>query len=405
MLAERKRPFQILSDRATRRLWAARVLEQVAEWTFVTTLLVAAWLVRPSAASVGVVLLARIAPRLLVLAVGERLVGALGPAGLASLGALRALVAAGLAFAVVPLDMVALVAGALVSGTSSALSAEARAALLPALVAPGRLGLASALDALLERAGLLVGPIVATAVLAAAGPLPAFGVAAGLMSAAALTYLGVPVAGRAARVFQDGRDGSRTALPPALLMVAVAAFLTGAIAASLLVALMPIIVLRLGGVPTALGLGLAAVGLGTLIGPIAVPRLMGRLPAPLLMSGLVALSAAAIIVVAVSDSAIVIALALVAIGIVGVTHDVVRATVARRSAADDRFLAGTRLVLLAGTAGQCLGAVLPVLLDSSLGPAGAMAAVAVASLAAIVVAALATGRRQPLGQHRSTSSP
>jgi predicted MFS family arabinose efflux permease len=187
-------------------------------------------------------------------------------------------------------------------------------------------------------------------------------------------------------------------------MVAVAAFVTGAIAASLLVALMPIIVLRLDGLPTALGLGLAAVGLGTLIGPLAVPRLMGRLPASVLMAGLVALSAGATIVVAVVDDAIAIALALVGIGIVGVTHDVVRAIVARRSAADDRFLAGTRLVLLAGTGGQCLGAVVPGLLDPSLGPAGGLAAVTVASLVTIVVAALATGRRDPLRHRGSISS-
>ncbi|MDQ3407594.1 MAG: hypothetical protein M3472_05490 [Chloroflexota bacterium] len=404
MLAERKRPLQILSDRATRPLWAARTLEQVADWTFLTTLLVAAWMVRPSAASVGIVLLARIAPRLLVLVLGERLLPVLGPAGLATLTVLRALVAAALASAFVPLDMVVLAAGALVSGTLSAMSAETRAGLLPAVVAPGGLGLAGAFDALLERAALMAGPLIATVVLVMAGPLPAFGVAAGLMTAAALTYLGVRADGRAAGAALDRRDPSRTALPPALLMVAVAAFVTGAIAASLLVALMPIIVLRLDGLPTALGLGLAAVGLGTLIGPLAVPRLMGRLPASVLMAGLVALSAGATIVVAVVDDAIAIALALVGIGIVGVTHDVVRAIVARRSAADDRFLAGTRLVLLAGTGGQCLGAVVPGLLDPSLGPAGGLAAVTVASLVTIVVAALATGRRDPLRHRGSISS-
>ncbi|MDQ3448728.1 MAG: hypothetical protein M3432_06070 [Chloroflexota bacterium] len=367
--------------------WPARALEQVGDWILLVALLVTAWESRLDLTFVGLILIARLTPRIIVAAFVSRS-PAMGPSMLAAIAASRAVVA-GLLVVLTVAEPAGLAAAAATLGLLSAATAGGRTAWLPQVVPASRLSLVGGLDAVVDRFALCLGPLLATALFMLGGSGLAFagGATALLLSAAFYVLMTVQAGGhRPQPQFAVQVPSGDAPRPSRAIVLLAAAFSAGAIAGSVTLALLPILDLAFGGSSGALGVGLAAIGLGALLGPLPVGRLMLRVPVSMLVLASIGVSATGVLAIAYFSATFLLVPVLLLMGLVGVTHDTVRAIAARRLASDERFGEFMRALLVAGGAGQVAGAASVAVGSAWWGTAGVLAIVAVV---AVVIAAAA----------------
>jgi predicted nicotinamide N-methyase len=353
--------MRLLRDRSLSSFWLARFADQAGTWTFLLALLVATWTATGDIAVVSWVLATYLLPRLLVTGVLDGWARALPPRMLPMLAAVRALGAAAVAvllvWAPLPVDEIA-IGGAAAMGFLTAVANETRPTALHAAVGLSRLGIATIVDAIIDRGALVAGVLAAAALLASTSPPIAFLAAALAMAAAAgigfarrgdsespIQMLPAPAVGET-----DQRSmARRTAI------YLVATFISGALGAVLIIATVPLAAAQPGWPVAAAGVLLAAAGLGMLVGPLPVERMLLRVPATLLLMATVSATAVAAIVIGTTHSVVVAIPALFVFGLAAVTQDSLRSVALRRLLAPDIYGRVARLSVLALTVGQLYG--------------------------------------------------
>lgn len=366
------RPFRLLSgDRNALSFWLSRAAELLADWVFIVALLVAVFAVTTDIAIVALFMLLRVVPRAVVI-VGFRVhAKRFGTRGLLLLSLPRIPLIAGLAFIDSRSDLVW--AGALVAayGLLTALSNEARAAMLPNLVPRPQLVDIIQLNAAVERITFLAGPLLAALVLWGWDVEVAFVVSAiALCVTSLLLWSQLNTAHWTVQPLPDRGDALPTGdstwsivrHQPTLLLLAGGLFTGAALAICLMVILVELTTEPLERSDTTLGLLLALVGAGTLLGPLSVPRLLGHLPVSLIVTGSAMGIAAGIVLISVVTRLEIVAIVLLGVGMISITNDMVTATATRRIAPEADLPATGRLMLASVIAGQIVAALAVALL-------------------------------------------
>ncbi|MEX2546285.1 MAG: hypothetical protein WD830_00690 [Chloroflexota bacterium] len=396
MLTERRRVLALLRDRSLATLWLSRLAEQSGQWLFLVALLVAAWKLSGDISLVAWTVAARLLPRLVVvglLDIGTRRLPTLTTPVLAAAAALLATAVGGALLAVFNGQdtMIVLAAGAM--GSLAAVANEERTSTIRRAAGLGRLGTVALAEALVDRAGLLIGSLVAAVLLLVAIPPIAMFVAALLLGLAALqTFTNLR---RAAKVRRAPSRPAELSDPRAvarqIAVYLVAAFTSGALGSVLLV-----VAVRLATVEPTTSLATAALlvasmGLGLMIG-LPVPRLLLRVPAPLLLLATTLVTSAAAVVIAISASVVIAIPALIVLGLAAATQGSLCAVAIRRLVPGDLYNRFARLMLLALTVGQLYGAVGVVSLGTTANPLAALLLLAVSQVLLVAVGIALGGR-------------
>ena len=366
------RPFRLLStNRNSRAFWLGRTVELLADWVFIVALLVAIFAVTADIAVVALFMLLRVVPRAIVIAGFQRQAARLGPRELFLLSLPRLPLVASLALIDGRSDLVWAGAVVVAYGLLTALSNEARAAMLPHLVPRPQLGCIIQLNAAVERLTFVLGPLLAALVLWGWDVEVAFVISAlalGLTSI--LLGLWIRAAGAVtipARLPEQPQTATTSALgvirhEPSLFLLAGGLFTGAALAICLKVILVELATEPLERSESMLGLLLALVGVGTLLGPLSIPRLLGHLPVSLIVTGAAMGIAAGIMLISVVTRLEIVTFVLLGIGAVSITNDMVTATATRRIAPEADLPGAGRLMLTAVSAGQIVAAVAVALL-------------------------------------------
>ncbi|MEO7118878.1 MAG: MFS transporter, partial [Candidatus Limnocylindrales bacterium] len=359
----------LVRDGTTRSFWLSGFLEQIADWVVLVALIVGAVGATGDVGAAAIVVLARVAPRIVIVLNRVYAPDRVGRYGLMlSLGVLAA-VAGGLAILTSDTDLTARWSGAFLYGYLADHTRQVRGVVAPEVVPREQLAAASSLRALMDRLGFAFGPIVAALVIGTGGP----GVPNALFTAGILLLVAALLARPAANFDMPPRatsDSGGIVLPlalrhvlghPQLVVLATATLAGSAIATSAIVALVGLVARGLTDGPVGIGLGLAFVGLGALAGTalaaIALIRSLGRLPVSLIGAGIVGVIAIGALIISQSPSFIVTAVALLAMGVAAVTADTLATVVVRRSTPLAALRATERTLLVASAIGQALGAV------------------------------------------------
>ena len=383
------RPFRLLSgDRNGCSFWLCRAAELLADWVFIVALLVTVYTVTVDIAIVALFMLLRVLPRALVTAGFHTQAARIGRRGLFLLSVPRIPLLASLALIDGRADLVW--AGAVVTayGLLTAISNEARAAMLPCLVSRPQLVGVIQLNAAVERITFVAGPLLAALVLWGWDVEVAFVVGAlilGLTSLLLGTQLStssaiaqsLPVRETADSPGESARSIVRQ--QPTLLLLAGGLFTGATLAISLKVVLVELATEPLGRSDATLGLLLALVGVGTLLGPLSVPRLLGHLPVSLIVTGSAMGIAAGIVLISVVTRLEIVALVLLGVGMISITNDMVTATATRRIAPETDLPGTGRLMLTAVIAGQIVAALAVALLGRVWESTDIMLAIGIAS--------------------------
>lgn len=381
-----------------RRLMASHALDLAADWTSLVALLALSYELTGDVRAAALVLLGRILPRAVLAASST-------PPSITGQVVLLALVARTLAFALLaladgsgdlgwmlPLVMLASVTGFLVDG--------ARGRMMAGSVPRVRLGLANWLCGAMCRVVFVVGPLLGGIAILLATPNVALLVAAALVVvAAALVLPEDPASATAGTAAPE--PGLRASLrtvraTPALLVAAGAEFVNGVVAVSLQLTLVALLIDTFERSHAALGVLFAATGVGMLLGPLPVPKLLLRLPAVVLLVGNALLLTAALPFTHLHASLAVAGLTLIAIGVIGITTDLLATTLARRSVAPGELSGAVRVLNLAVMAGQVAAAGGVVLLAGHWIDARGMLVVALLCVALMAALLLRGGARQLL---------
>jgi hypothetical protein len=350
----------LADDRRARSIWLCRVLELLADWVFVVSLLVIVYRVTGSVAAVALFMALRLAPRAVAVGWCESIARRVGTRGVFWLSAPRAPLLASLMLLDSRSDLPWAGAIVVAYGGLTALANEARVSLLSRMVARPRLAGTIALNAAVERITFVSGPLVAALALRAWDVELAFGLSATSLAAASVLLalqardaaLHRPIVPTALRW-----SAWRSILgQPTLALLAGGMFASAALAICLKVVLVELALDPLGASDATLGLLLALVGAGMLIGPLSIPRLLGHLPVALLVTGSVVAIAVGIAVISLVTRLEIVTIVLFGIGIVSITNDMVTTTVTRRLAPEEKLMAASRLMALAVVSGQMVAA-------------------------------------------------
>ncbi|MBA2254067.1 MAG: hypothetical protein H0W07_02990 [Chloroflexi bacterium] len=400
MLTERRRVLRLLRDRSLASLWLARLAEQAGQWVFLLALLVTAWKSDGGFSLVAWTVAARFLPRLVfvgLLDIGSRRLPRL-TAPVLSVAA--AIVAAAMGVALLATFDVAdvLIVGAAAGmGSLAAVSNQTRPRALQAALGLTRLGAGGMADALVDRAGLLIGTLAAAAILMFATHTVALFVAAGLLVVAALLLFSqIDRGGDAERALPKAHETS----DPRAVARRIAIYLVGSFTAGALASVLLVVALRLASTeqPSSMAYAasfVAAAGLGMILGPLPVSRLLLRIPAPLILLATSFVMATVAVVIAVSGSATVALVAMLVFGLAAVTQDTLTAIAVRRLVPGDLYERVARLMLLALTVGQVYGAVGVVSLGATADPLAALVLLAISQVL-LVAFAIAMGGRSSL---------
>jgi len=362
VLTERRRVLRLLRDRSLAPVWLGRFAEQAGEWTFAVSLLVMAWSRTGNVMLASWVLAAFFIPRLVVAGFLDSWMRKLPLRSLplvTSLQASIALIVGVLTLALnVRLDEI-LLGSAAAMGFLTAVSNETRGNMLRGAVPLSRLGAAVLTDALVDRAGLLVGALAGAMLVALTAPA---GLVASAVVLGAAAVLGRAMTRRSAAISVVDRPpvtieaADQRVLARRTAVYLVAAFATGALGAVLVIATLPLGATSSGLLAATVGLLLASAALGMLVGPLPVARMLLRVPAPVLLFATVVVTAGAAVLVTATQSAAVAVGAFLVFGVAAATQDALRAIAIRRLVPHDLFDRVTRLSRLALTVGQIYGA-------------------------------------------------
>jgi predicted nicotinamide N-methyase len=366
MISDRHRTLRMLRDRSLQPFWLARLAERAGDWVALLTLLVLAWNDTVDAALAAWALAFWLAPRLIVWGIFEGWTSRLPHVSWPLVAAARAVAIVaflGVAAADLLPDNQAILGAAGLLGFLAAVGGDIRTTVLRTRLDLGKLGNGATTDAVVDRAAMLVGALLAAVILYLSEPAPALVVAAIVLALAAL--IGFTQIRGVATTQSDSKKPAAPELDPdaaravarrtAIYMVA--AFNSGALAAVLIVASLALPASSSHGDASAAPFLIIAVAAGLVLGPLPVPRLLLRIPAPLLLLGLVIVESIVALVIVVTHSAIAAVPALFVLGLVGSTQDSLRAIGLRRLVPVEIYDRVTRLSLLALTVGQVYGAV------------------------------------------------
>lgn len=366
------RSFRILSgDRDARSFWLCRGSELLADWVFIVALFVTVYAITSDIAVVALFMLLRVLPRAVITTSFHAQAARIGARGLFLLSLPRVPLIASLALVDGRSDLVWAGAVVVAYGLLTALTNEARAAMLPHLVPRPHLVGVIQLNAAIERITFVGGPLLAALLLWGWDVEVAFVVSA---LALGLTSLLLSIQMSTSR-------GDARALPswdapsvsgesawsvvrhqPTLLLLAGGLFSGAALAICLKVTLVELATEPLERSDAMLGLLLALVGVGTLVGPLSVPRLLGHLPVSLIVTGSAMGIASGLVLISVVTRLEIVALVLLGIGTISITNDRVTATATRRIAPEADLPATGRVMLVAVIAGQLVAALAVALL-------------------------------------------
>lgn len=365
------RPFRLLSgDRGARSFWVCRASELLADWIFIVALFVALYAITDGIAVVALFMLLRVTPRAVVTAGFHHQAARIRVRGLFLLSLPRIPLIASLALIDDRSDLVWAGAVVVAYGLLTALSNEARAAMLPRLVPEHQLVGAIQINAGVERITFVAGPLLAAALLrgwdtgatfivSAIG----FGVTSLLLGIRFATSNDVLPRVPDGRALGGGGLAWRDALrQPTLLLLAGGMFTGAALAICLKVILVELAAEPLDRSDETLGLLLALVGVGTLLGPLSVPRLLGHLPVSLIATGSAMGIAAGIGLISVVTRIEIVAIVLLGTGMISITNDMVTAAVTRRIVPEAQLPGVGRLMLSSVIAGQIAAALVVALL-------------------------------------------
>ena len=400
MLTERRRVLRLLRDRSLSSLWLARLAEQAGQWVFLLALLVTAWKSDGSFSLVAWTVAARFLPRLVfvgLLDIGSRSLPRLTAPAVSGSAAIVAAAMGVALLATFDVADVLTVGAAAAMGSLAAVSNQTRPRALQGALGLTHLGAGAMADALVDRAGLLIGSLATAALLMFAPHTVVMFVAAGLLVVAALLLFS-----------QIGRGSeSERALPrapatsdPRAVARRIAVYLVGSFTAGALGSVLLVVAVRLASTQltssmayTALFVG--AAGLGMTLGPVPVSRLLLRVPAPLILLSTSLLTGTVAVLIAVSGSATVALVAMLVYGLAAVTQDTLTALAVRRLVPGDVYERVARLMLLALTVGQVYGAVGVVSLGPTADPLAVLVLLAISQVL-LVAFAIAMGGRSSL---------
>ena len=373
------------------RLQLAWAAVMVASWTVTVSLSVVAFAEGGSAA-VALAVLARAVPGLLV----GPLVGSLADR-FSRRGCLvvAALVCAVAALAVVPLadSLVAVIVLSTVIALATMLFRTAQSAVLPELVDdPAELTAANVVSSAVESVGLFAGPALAAGLLSLQGPELAFGGAAVLFLSAGLLVLGLPQQPRTT-VNTDNAGSGRAhglfQLRAARLLLALT--LAQTVLSGALIVLYPALAVEALGLDvSAVGVLAAAFGLGGVVASLGLFALAGSRRLGVFTALALALWTAPLLVLPLRPPYAAVLLLLAVAGSGNVLFDVTIVTLLQRAVPLrllGRAFGALETVIVVGVGA---GAAITPLLDRLVGPAGALAllAIPVAVVAALAVRAL-----------------
>lgn len=384
------RPFHLLAgNRSALTFWTGRTFELLADWIFIVSLFVAVYAVTSDIAAVALFMVLRVVPRAVVAVGFHEHARRIGIRGLLLLSLPRIPLIASLALIDERSDLYW--AGAVVAayGLLTALSNEARAAMLPYTVSRPQLSSVIQLNASIERITFVAGPLLAAGLLRGWDAEAAFVVSAALLIVTGLMlaiHPQVALPDTAHAVHSRGLSGWRSVRKqPMLLLLAGGLFAGAALAICLKVVLVELATDSLDRSDSVLGLLFALVGIGTLIGPISVPRLLLHAPSSMVVTGSTIGIAAGIVLISFVTRLEIVVLVLLGIGMISITNDMVTATTTRRIAPEADLPATGRLMLTAVVAGQIAAAVAVALLTRVWSVADVMLAVGIACATLILV--------------------
>lgn len=384
-------PLQVLRHRDFARMWTATVVSDVGTWMQLVAIGTLVATSTGSALRTGLVAVATFAPQGLAAPLAGMLADRHDRRHLFLMVLAGQTVAAiGLALAVRHgVGSLGLTGIVLVQGVIGAAANPIAAAMLPDLVPRRLLLAASSLQAVSWNSGRILGPILATVVVAAVGPAWAI-----LANAVSFAVLFVAI-GRLRRPFRPAatdvsegvltrlRNGAAAMRRSRSLMHAWQVGLAGQLLLAPQIGLAPIIATRsLGGDRTTVSTLLVAMGVGSIIGSLSVSYLVSRFGRPRVAPALLGVASVLIVVYGQARS---IPLATVAVALVGTGfiggHITIQSVVPRDSPPGERgriasiqsasmgFTYGLGVIWmgalgdatslhLAVTAGGCVGAVL-----------------------------------------------
>lgn len=331
-LDDRQTYQPVLSNRRYDAALAGQFLERLAGWLVSVALVILAYRLSENIAVVAAIILALIAPRLIVQAIPS-LPSWRDPCRAATVLALaRVPLVAGLLLVTARQDLLwaVLLVGAI--GTLNALADATHCVALP-LTTPRRdLSAISLVLGRAEQFAMVVGGISVAVLVAAWSERTAFALAiAALLGAAALITWGRRGSDAVLTPRNNSGQTAGTSVLSDVKLLVAGLFAGAVIGMGLRVMLVEIIVGQLDFSEALYALMIGVVGFGALLGPpISIPRLLIRIPGEALtIAGVIALAVATAFI-GVVGSAILIALALVACGTIAVTNDLIVTTLARR---------------------------------------------------------------------------
>lgn len=331
-LDDRQTYHPVLSNRRYNAALAGQFLERLAGWLVSVALVILVYQLSENIAVVAAIVLALVAPRLIVQAI-RSLPSWRDPCRAATILALaRVPLVAGLLLITTRQDLLwgVLLVGAI--GTLNALADATQCVALPQTTPRRDLSAISLVLGRAEQFAMVVGGICVAILVAAWSERAAFALAiVALLGAAAL------IAGsrRGRETVVSTRNAPERAAGPSAfadVKLLVAGLFAGAvIGMGLRVMLVEIIVGQLAFSEAIYALMIGVVGFGALLGPpVSIPRLLIRIPGEFLtIAGVIALAVATAFIGVVGSGAL-IALALVACGTIAVTNDLIATTLARR---------------------------------------------------------------------------
>lgn len=405
---------RIVRNRSLRRVLLAFLAFNVAEFATWVAILLYAY-ERTGAASVGIVALAQLVPAALVAAPAASLGDRFPRTRVLNVGytaqAVAMLLTAGAMLANLPVAVVYVAAAA--AAASLVVTRPTQSALLPSLAdTPEELTAANSAAGVMEGVGVLVGPLIAAAVLTSSTVAVVFGIAAVALTVAALATVGlrpVDADGRAGSIEpRAGEPGADRSFRAGLRVVArdpdarlILALLTTRMVligcADVLFVLMAIELLGMG--EPGAGILNAALGAGTIAGGAVAFGLIGRRG----LAGVAAIGAVAwgiaIALVGITATAA-LAPGLIVLGGAGLTVvDVAGRTILQRSIRDESLARVFGLQESLAMAGLGVGSVLVSILVTAFGLVATIAIVA--SIQPLMV--LATWRRLAALDRRSAA--
>jgi predicted MFS family arabinose efflux permease len=364
------RPFQmLLSERATRALWASRISELLGDWALLVALLAIVYRVSGSVPVVGLFVLARVLPRAFIAVWPAPPAALLNPRTLALLNAARIPLIASLVFVSAQRDLWWAAAVVLAAGAVSSISDVARLTLLPRVVPRARIGETNALNVSVERICFVFGPLLGAVILTQWSADAVFIVAAALLALAAALLLLLPPPSTGQHP-APGIAQHPAAAPasfrqrPLLVTMAASLFISSLVAASLIVALIVLATDPLGRSEAALGALLTCVGIGMFVGPLPISKLMGRLPIPFLLAGSAASLAGGMAVISQLSLLVPVVVILFLIGLCTVTNDTIATTALRRNVREAELIGTARVMTMVVVGGQISGAAAVAILSS-----------------------------------------